>query len=189
MRLRIAVVLIAATGCATTANGVDSYTIDSNHTWPVFEIKHLGYSTQRGRFNKSSGKITLDRAAKTGSVDLKIETASIDMGFEKWDKHLMSEDFFDAVKYPTITFKSNKLKFDGDNVVGADGDLTIHGLTKPVSVAVSGFHCADHPMLKKMVCGGDISATIKRSDFDMKYGLPAISDEVKLIVPVEALKD
>ena len=177
--------VIAATG----AQAADSYTIDSRHTYPVFEVNHLGFSTQRGRFNKSAGKIVVDTAAKSGSVDLTIETASIDMGLEKWDEHMRSPDFFDAAKHPTMTFKSSKLKFDGDKIVGADGDFTLLGVTKPMSLALSGFRCGEHPMLKKTVCGLDASATIKRSDFGMKYGVPAIGDDVKLIVPVEAIKD
>ena len=177
--------VIAATG----AQAADSYTIDSRHTYPVFEVNHLGFSTQRGRFNKSAGKIVVDTAAKSGSVDLTIETASIDMGLEKWDEHMRSPDFFDVAKHPTMTFKSSKLKFDGDKIVGADGDFTLLGVTKPMSLALSGFRCGEHPMLKKTVCGLDASATIKRSDFGMKYGVPAIGDDVKLIVPVEAIKD
>jgi polyisoprenoid-binding protein YceI len=180
---------VLALGLSVSAQAADSYTIDSRHTLPVFEINHLGFSTQRGRFNKSAGKISLDLAAKSGNVDLTIETASIDMGLDKWDEHLKSADFFDAAKHPTITFKSNKIKFDGDKVVGAEGDLTLLGVTKPVTLALSGFRCGEHPMLKKTVCGVDATTMIKRSEFGMKYGLPAIGDDVKLIVPVEAIKD
>lgn len=176
-------------GASTAAQAAESYTIDSNHTYPVFEVKHLGFSTQRGRFNKSSGKIMLDVAAKSGSVDLKVDAGSVDMGFEKWDKHMLGVDFFDAGKYPDITFKSSKLIFDGDNVVGAEGDLTLHGVTKPVTLAASGFRCGEHPILKKTVCGIDTTVTIKRSDFGMKYGIPAIGDDIKLNIPVEAIKD
>jgi polyisoprenoid-binding protein YceI len=183
------VLAVAALGISLSVQAADSYTIDSRHTYPVFEVNHLGFSTQRGRFNKSAGKITLDTAAKSGSVELKIETASIDMGLDKWDEHLKSPDFFDAAKHPAITFKSTKLNFDGDKVVGAEGDMTLLGVTKPVNLALSGFRCGEHPMLKKIVCGVDATTTIKRSDFGMKYGLPAIGDEVKLIVPVEAIKD
>ncbi len=180
---------VAALGISVTVQAADSYTIDSRHLYPMFEVNHLGFSTQRGRFNKGAGKIVLDTAAKSGSVDLKIDTASIDMGLDKWDEHLRSPDFFDVAKHPAITFKSTKLRFEGDKVVGADGDLTLLGVTKPVTLALSGFRCGDHPMLKKTVCGADATATIKRSDFGMKYGLPAIGDEIKLIVPIEAIKD
>ena len=185
----IHVVAALVLGISISVQAADSYTIDSRHTYPVFEVNHLGFSTQRGRFNKSSGKIALDTAAKSGSVELTIDTASIDMGLDKWDEHMKSPDFFDVAKHPTITFKSTKVSFDGDKVVGATGDMTLLGVTKPVTLALSGFRCGDHPMLKKIVCGVDVTTTIKRSDFGMKYGIPAIGDEVKLIVPVEAIKD
>jgi polyisoprenoid-binding protein YceI len=176
-------------GASVSVQAADSYTIDSRHTFPVFEVNHLGFSTQRGRFNKSAGKIMLDTAAKSGSVELTIDSGSIDMGIDKWDEHMKGPDFFDAAKHPTITFKSSKVSFDGDKVVGATGDLTMLGVTKPVTLALSGFRCGEHPMLKKIVCGVDATTMIKRSDFGMKYGIPAIGDEVKLIVPVEAIKD
>ena len=185
----IHVVVALVLGISVSVQAADSYTIDSRHTYPVFEVNHLGFSTQRGRFNKSVGKIALDTAAKSGSVELTIDTASIDMGLDKWDEHMKSPDFFDVAKHPTITFKSTKVSFDGDKVVGATGDMTLLGVTKPVTLALSGFRCGEHPMLKKIVCGLDATTTIKRSDFGMKYGIPAIGDEVKLIVPVEAIKD
>lgn len=167
----------------------ESYTIDPAHIWPVFEINHLGYSTQRGRFNKSSGKITLDTRAKKGSVNLAIETASLDMGFDKWDEHMKSEDFFNVAKFPTMNFTSDKLKFKGKKVVAAKGSFTLLGVTKPMTVKVSNFRCAPHPMNKKQTCGANISASLKRSDFGMTKFLPGISDEVKIMVPVEAIKD
>ena len=171
------------------AYAADNYTIDSRHTWPVFEVNHMGFSTQRGRFNKSSGKITLDAATKKGSVDITIETASLDMGLDKWDEHMKSEDFFNAEFYPTIHFISDKLVFDGDKVVAAEGSFTLLGVTRPLTLTVSNFRCAPHPMLKKPACGADITATLKRSEFGMTKYVPAVSDEVKIFVPVEAVKD
>jgi polyisoprenoid-binding protein YceI len=185
----VLVLAVVALGISVSVQAADSYTIDSRHFYPMFEVNHLGFSTQRGRFNKGAGKIVLDTAAKSGSVDLKVDTASIDMGLEKWDEHLRSPDFFDVAKHPAITFKSTKLKFDGDKVVGADGDLTLLGVTKPVTLTLTGFRCGEHPMLKKTVCGADATTTIKRSDFGMKHLLPAVGDEIKLVVPVEAIKD
>jgi polyisoprenoid-binding protein YceI len=176
--------MIAAPACAA-----ENYTIDPTHTWPVFEVNHLGFSTQRGRFNKSSGKIILDTAAKKGSVDLTIETASLDMGFDKWDEHMKSEDFFNAAQFPAIHFTSEKLKFKGDKVVSAEGSFTLLGVTKPLTLTVSNFRCGPHPMSKKPHCGADISATIKRTDFGMAKFVPMISDEVKIYSPVEAIKD
>jgi len=176
--------LLAAPACAA-----DSYTIDPNHTWPVFEVNHLGFSTQRGRFNKTSGKIVLDAAAKKGSVDLVIATTSIDMGLDKWDEHLKSEEFFNVGQFPAMHFTSDKLVFDGDKVVAAEGNFTLLGITKPLTLTVSNFRCAPHPMNKKPTCGADITATLKRSEFGMTKYVPAVSDEVKISVPVEAVKD
>lgn len=184
--------LLSLVGVATLSlplYAADVYTVDPRHTWPVFEINHLGLSTQRGRFNKTEGKITLDQAAKTGSIDITIDAASIDMGLEKWDEHMRSEDFFNVAKYPTMTFKSNKLSFDGDKLVAAEGNFTLLGVTKPVKLTVSNFRCAEHPIAKKPACGADVSTAIKRSDFGMTKNIPAVGDEVKIIIPVEALKD
>ena len=181
--------ILFAAMLATPAYAADSYTIDPNHTWPIFEVNHLGYSTQRGRFNKTSGKITLDVAAKKGSVDLTIESASLDMGFAKWNEHMKGEEFFDVTEYPTIRFTSDKLLFDGDNVVGAEGNFTLLRQTHPLTLRVEGFHCAPFPMTKKMHCGANVSATILRSQYGMARYLSMISDEIKLFSPIEADKD
>lgn len=185
----ISVAVLSATLAAPALAAPETYTVDPRHTWPVFEVSHFGFSTQRGRFDKSSGKILLDRSAKSGAVDLAIETGSLNMGFEKWNEHMKSEDFFNAAKFPIMSFKSTKLVFDGDKVVGAEGDFTLLGVTKPVKLKVNGFRCAPNPIAKKDVCGADISATIKRSDFGMTKYLPNIGDEVKIMVPLEAFKD
>ena len=183
-------VAIALTALLTTpAYAADNYTIDSRHTFPVFEVNHMGFSTQRGRFNSSSGKITLDTAAKNGSVELVIETASLDMGLDKWDEHLKSDEFFNVAQFPTMRFVSDKLVFNGDNVVAAEGSFTLLGVTRPLTLTVSNFRCAPHPMLKKPACGADITATLKRSEFGMTKFVPAVSDEVKIFAPVEAVKD
>lgn len=176
--------LLAVPACAA-----DNYTIDPNHTWPMFEVNHLGFSTQRGRFDKSSGKITLDVAARQGSVDLVIETGSINMGFDKWNEHMKGGDFFNAVIFPSMRFTSDKFVFDGDKPVSAEGRLTLLGITKPVTLTISSFNCGSNPITHKAMCGANISTTIKRSDFGMKQFIPAVSDEVKIYSPVEAYKD
>jgi polyisoprenoid-binding protein YceI len=181
--------LLVASLLATPVYAADNYTIDSRHTFPVFEVNHLGFSTQRGRFNQSSGKITLDIAAKKGSVDLTIDTASLDMGFDKWDEHMKAEGFFNVEFYPTMRFVSNKLVFEGDKVVAAEGSFTLLDVTRPMRLTVSNFHCAPHPMNKKPTCGADVTATLKRSEFGMTKYVPAVSDEVRISVPVEAAKD
>lgn len=186
---RIMIAIALASSVTLSAFAADSYTIDPNHTFPVFEVNHLGYTMQHGRFNKSSGKITLDMAAKSGSVDLTIETTSLDMGFPLWDEHLSADGFFNTAKFPTMTFKSNKLIFKDDKVVAAEGQFTLLGVTKPLTVSVNGFKCGENPMNKKPMCGANIAGTIKRSDFGMTKYVPAVSDEVEIHVPVEAYKN
>ena len=166
-----------------------TYTIDPQHTRPTYEVMHFGYSMQRGRFNKTSGKIMLDTAARTGSADVTIDAASIDSGVPKLDEHLKGEDFFNVAKNPLITFKSTTFAFDGDKVKSATGDLTMNGITRPVTLTASLFQCAPNPMNKKPQCGGDFTTTVKRSDWGMKYAIPALGDEVTLRIPVESIKD
>jgi polyisoprenoid-binding protein YceI len=183
------ILLLTASLFALPASAADTYTIDPTHTWPMFEVNHLGYSTQRGRFNKTTGKITLDIAAKKGSVDLTIETDSLDMGFAAWNQRMKGEDFFDAAEYPTIRFTSDTLLFDGDKVVGAEGFFTLLRQTHPLTLRVEDFHCAPFPLTKKMHCGANVSATILRSQYGMARYLSMIGDEIKLYSPIEADKD
>jgi polyisoprenoid-binding protein YceI len=175
-----------------SALAADSYTIDPPHTFPHFSINHLGFSTMQGRFDKTTGKVTLDRAAKTGSVEIAIETASISTGFAKRDEHLKSPDFFNAAEFPNITYKSTAVHFKGDAPASVDGNLTISGVTKPVSLTIDAFNCGPDPMdptKQKQKCGAAASAQIKRSDFGVKYGLPNIGDDVKLVFEIEANKN
>lgn len=184
--------LIAALTAAAVAlpgYAADSYTVDPAHTFPSFEVTHFGYSTQRGRFNKTSGKITLDRTAKTGTVDIAIDVASVNTGMPQLETHLRGESFFDAAKNPVIAFRSKDLKFNGDTLVAVNGDLMIRGFIKPVTLNVTGFRCAPHPMLKVETCGADANVTIKRSDFGMNFMVGPVSDDVKLLINVEAIKD
>lgn len=187
---RLALAAAIAGAIATLpATAAESYTLDSSHTFPSFEVSHLGYSIQRGRFNKTTGKIALDAAAKKGSAEITIDAASIDTGFAKLEEHLRGDDFFNVAFFPTITFKGDKFAFEGDKVKSVGGNLTMLGVTRPVTLTAVHFNCADHPMTKKKACGGDFTATIKRTDFGMKYGVPAVGDEVTLRIQVEAFKD
>lgn len=189
MKKSFAVAALASVLAAPAFAAPERFAIDPTHTFPVFEVNHLGFSTQRGRFNKSSGHVILDREAKRGSVELTIDVASLDMGFELWDEHMADEGFFNTANYPTMTFKSNELVFDGDKVVRAEGTLTLLGRTQPVTLNVSNFNCRPHPMLKKEACGADISTTIQRSDFGMTKLLPAVGDTVRIYSPIEAIKE
>lgn len=181
--------VLAAAGLAAPALAAESYTVDPRHTFPSFEIDHLGFSTQRGRFNKTTGKITLDRQAGTGTVEIAIDTASVDTGLDKLEEVLRSDEFFDAARHPTLIFKSGAVKFSSDRISSVDGELTILGVTRPVTLTVHAFHCGVNPVYKKEACGADATATIKRSDFGMTKFLPALGDEVKLRINVEAFKD
>ena len=130
----------------------------------------------------------LDFAAKWGSVDFTIFTNSLDMG-PGWTVHVSSEGLFNVKKYPTMTFKSDRLIFEGDKVVAADGQFTLLGVTKPLTVMVNRFACAANPVNKKFMCAGDIGATIKRSEFGMTKYISTVSDEIKINVPVEAYRN
>lgn len=187
MKITMTAALLAA-AVAFPAAAADSYTIDPSHTYPSFEINHLGFSNMRGTFQTTSGKITID-PGKGGSIEATIDVASVNTGFAKRDEHLRSPDFLDVAKYPTMTFKSSKLKFNGTALASAEGDLTLHGVTKPVTLTITNFNCANHPMTKKPACGANATTTIKRSDFGVSTFVPAISDEVKISIEIEASKD
>ncbi|CAG1065061.1 Protein YceI [uncultured bacterium] len=173
---------------AASANAED-FTVDARHTFPSFEVNHMGLSTQRGRFDVTGGKITLDSAAKTGAIAIEIDAASVNTGLKELEKHLKGEDFFNVEKHPRITFKSANVEFEGDKPKAAHGELTLLGVTKPVTLSIASFNCRIHPMNKKFVCGADASTSIKRSDFGMNYAIPAVSDEVKLFIQIEAFRN
>lgn len=185
--------LLAAPLAATAAP--ETYVFDPYHTYPHFAVDHLGVSTMWGRFDKSSGKFTLDRAAKTGSLELVVETASISTGDNDKgsrprarDEHLRAADFFNVAEFPQMTYKSTTVKFNGDAPAEVEGQLTLLGVSKPVSLKIDRWVCKDHPMRKKPMCGGNASGSFKRTDFGMKYGVPAVGDEIKLFVEFEAYK-
>ena len=174
----------------------ETYSLDSTHTIPNFSVQHLGMSTVWGHFERATGKVVIDRAAKSGSIEVKIPTTTISTGDAKRadgqrsrDEHLRTTDFFNVAEFPEMVFKSTKLNFSGDKVQSVDGTLTPLGVTKPVTLTATSFNCGANPMSKKDMCGGDLVATIKRTDFGMKYAVPAIGDEVKLFIAVEGYKE
>jgi len=164
-----------------------SYTIDPGHTYVSFAISHLGFSTLRGKFNKQSGSLDFDPATKKAKVKIEIEASSIDTGHAKRDAHLQSPDFLNAVENPTISFESTETKWNGDKLASVTGNLTILGVSKPVTLTITSMNCGTHPFAKKDACGFDASGSIKRSDFGVSYGLPGIGDVLELNVELEAL--
>lgn len=176
----------------TAYSAPENFTIDSSHTYPHFKIDHLGFSTLMGRFNETSGKLVIDTAAKTGSVDITIKAASVDTGFQKRDDHLRSPDFLNAAEFPEITYKSSKVMIGDDNSVHVEGNLTISGVSKPVALHVDKMNCGIHPMdpkKEKFVCGFNATTQIKRSDFGIKYALPAVGDDMEIFIEVEGIRD
>ncbi|WP_107872083.1 YceI family protein [Pseudoduganella sp. UC29_71] len=188
MKKIVALLIAAGVSMAATA-APETYVLDQAHTAPRFEYSHFGYSNQVSRFDKTEGKIVIDKAAKTGSVDVTIDTKSVNTGFPLFNNHIQGEDFLDTAKFPTITYKSTKVNFAGDKVASVDGNLTIKGITKPVSLKVTSFQCMPHPMLKKDACGANAVAKILRSDFNAGKYAPHVGDEVTLTFAIEAIKE
>jgi len=184
--------IIAAVVAAplTVAAQVENYVIDPYHTVPYFDIDHLGFATMRGRFDRATGKFSIDRAAKTASVELEIPTATVNSGDtdrgqrpRTRDEHLKNADFFNVQEFPTITFKSTRVVFKGDDPASIEGDMTMLGVTKPVTLNIDRWKCGSDMRTqgKRYQCGGNASGSFKRSDFGMKFGAPvAIGDEVKI---------
>ncbi len=164
-----------------------TYMLDPGHTYPNFTVSHMGFSKMHGRFNESSGKLEMDQVAGIGSVEITVRTASIDTGHDKRDRHLASPDFFNAAEFPTMTYQSTKVTFQGDGAV-VDGNVTILGVTKPLRLKVDSIECGVHPFSKKDVCGFNATASLKRSDFGMTYGLPAVGDRIDMEIEVEGIK-
>ena len=186
---RIAIVALAISVALPAFAAPETYVVEGTHTFPSFSYTHLGFSTQQSRFDKTTGKITIDRSARTGSLDVSIDAKSVNTGVEIFNGHLRGEDYFNVEKFPVITFKSSNFKFDGDKPATINGDLTIKGITKSVTLAVTSFNCAPHPFTKKEVCGANASTKIKRSEFNAGKNAPAVSDEVTLNIAVEAIKE
>jgi polyisoprenoid-binding protein YceI len=184
-----AIAIILSSFITIPSMASDTYTIDPAHTLPVFEVSHLGFSTQRGRFNQTSGKITLDLQKKSGHVSLTIAAESIDMGLAKWNEHLKSDAFFNTATFPDIIFKSDHFEFAGEKLVAAQGTLTLLGVTQPIRLDIKGFTCGTNPFVQKDLCAADIETHLKRSAFGMNRYLPGIGDDIHVLVPVEAFKD
>jgi polyisoprenoid-binding protein YceI len=184
----MAAVALGAALAAASALAQEVYVLDARHTTPTFEVTHIGFSQQRGLFGNTTGKVTLDRTAKKGAIEVSIATASLLMA-PSLQNMVKGEDFLNVEKFPTITYASRELVFDGDNVVGANGEFTMLGVTRPVALKLTSFKCAPNPFNKKPMCGGEATATIKRSEFGMKAALGAASDDVRIVIAFEGIKE
>jgi polyisoprenoid-binding protein YceI len=187
-----AILFIGALGLtAAMANAAPAkYDIDPDHTYPSFEADHMGgLSVLRGTFKATSGSITLDKAAKSGMIDITIDATSLEFTNDKLSEHAKKDPkMFDVAKYPTATFKGKLGKFSGEAPTEAVGELTLHGVTKPVTLKINQFLCKQHPMKKKEVCGADASGTINRYDYGITYGDSfGFKPDVKLEIEVEAV--
>lgn len=173
-----------------------TYEVDPVHSFPHFMVSHLNAAFLYGRFNKTSGKLVLDRTAKTGTVDIVIDTASVDTGPHELqgrprtrDDHLRTPDFFNAKEFPTMTFRGSA-KWTGEWPTTVQGQLTLLGVTRPVTLEVVHFNCVPDPRVqgKREVCGANATALIKRSEYGMKFGIPGVGDDVRLMLQIEALR-
>ena len=188
--LSLAVLAASMLAAGSAAADPVHYTIDPNHTFPSFSLPHIqGISTWRGKITNTTGSVVLDRQARTGSVDITMQANSFDFGLAKLDEHVESDQIMDARKFPTLSYKADSIKFDGDTPSQIDGQLTMHGVTRPVTLKIDEFKCIMHPMLKREVCGVEASASFDRSAYGMDFGKAyGFSMETKLHIQAEGVK-
>ena len=190
MRLHTTALALAASLLAASVHAEPAtYAVDPTHTFATFEISHFGASVNRGRFDKKEGTVQLDKAAKTGKVDLTLHIGSVNTGTPMFDKHLQSAEIFDAAQFPTARFVGEQFTFEGEKVTAVAGTLTIKGKTQPVTFKANQFACYNSPMLKREVCGGDFEATIDRTAFGVDYGVQyGFPKNVRIVAQIEAVK-
>jgi polyisoprenoid-binding protein YceI len=184
---RIAAALVFAGTLASAVAAPVTYGVDGTHTFPRFSYSHFGYSTQLSSFSKTSGKVVFDAEAKKGSVDIVIDMKSVSTGFADFNEHIQGEDFLDTAKFPQATFKSTKVIFEGDKPQLIEGQLTIKGVTKLVTLTVNSFQAMPHPMMKKPALGANAFTVIKRSEFNAGKYAPYVGDDVRIDIAIEAI--
>jgi polyisoprenoid-binding protein YceI len=190
-RLLPLLILGAASAASLTVNAAPTtYALDPDHTHPSFEVDHFGgLSIWRGTFKNTTGKVQYDAAAKSGAVDVVIDTASIDFAQDKLNQHVSSPEMLDVAKFPTAEYKGTFTEFSNDAPKTIVGELTLHGITKPVTLQINSFKCFEHPMLKKQVCGADAVGSFNRADFGVNYGQQyGFKQDVLLRIQVEGIK-
>jgi polyisoprenoid-binding protein YceI len=185
----IAAALAFASLAATTAMAAPkTFEVDGSHTFPRFAYSHFGYSIQISRFDNTTGTVVFDADAKNGSVDITIDMKSVNTGFVDFNGHIQGEDFLDTAKFPKATFKSTKVNFQDGKPASIEGQLTIKGITKAVTLTVTSFQAMAHPMLKKDAIGANAFTVIKRSEFNAGKYAPYVGDEVRIEIALEAIQ-
>lgn len=182
-----AVLMIAVAASTSSVAAPQTYAVDSTHTFPRFSYSHFGMSTQLSRFDKTSGIVKLDTDAETGEVEVTIDMRSVDTGYATFDEHIQGPEFLNTTAYPTATFKSTHVAFKDGRPAKIHGDLTIKGITKPVSLTVTNFVKLKHPLLNKDAIGADAVAVINRSDFNAAKYAPNVGDQVTINISLEAI--
>lgn len=172
-------------GMPTLAGAADRYTLDPGHTFPSFEIRHHGVSTLRGKFKRSQGMARFDPKGGTGYIEVTVDAPSVDTGHDELNRYLLDNRFFNTAVYPEIRFVAEDVRFANGKPVEARGQLTLLGVTRPWTVEIRDYTCTIHFLKRVPLCGADVHATMRRSDFGMSYGIPLIGDEVKLAIEVE----
>jgi polyisoprenoid-binding protein YceI len=184
--------VLAGALCAALARSAQAapevYTIEPLHTFPSFEVPHQGISYWRGKFNKSSGKIWLDREKQTGRVEITVDTASASFGVPIMDERARGEDWFDVKKYPTAKYVGESMTFRAGVPVSVQGQFTLRGVTRPLKLDILEFKCKQHPLFKREVCGADARAEFDRREFGMTHDIVDNIGRVRLQIQVEALK-
>jgi len=183
----LGLVIVAGASISAFA-AINTYTIETHHTYPSLEMSHMGISVWRGKFNKSSGTVSLDRAAKTGSVDIQTDINSVDFGHDLMNQHAVAADWLNAAQFPSMQYKGT-IQFNGDMPAAVDGQLTLRGVTKPLKLKINTFKCIDHPFYKKEVCGADAEGELNRTDFGVTKYAEGDAAKIRLRIQVEAIKN
>jgi polyisoprenoid-binding protein YceI len=186
LKTLLASTLLVSSGLASAAP--DTFAIDPAHTVVTFEILHVGMSTHRGHFEAKEGTVVLDRAARTGSADITIDTNTLSVALPAFQATLKGERVFNVALNPVARFVGDAFTFDGDTLSSVAGTMTILGKSQPVTLKAVRFTCFMSPLVKREVCGGDFETTIQRSQFGLGFAPSVAPDNVKLLIQVEAIK-
>ena len=189
--MRSSINLIAAILAASLIPGTGvaaNYRLDPDHTFPSLEFSHMGVSIWRGKFNRTTGTATLDLAARTGAVNVQVDTDSIDFGLDSMHEYAVRPDWLDVAKFPVMTY-TGSIVFQGNKPVAVDGQLTLRGVTRPLKLTINSFKCIEHPFYKKEACGADAEGQLNRADFGMTQYAEGEAGKVRLRIQVEALKE